>query len=95
MDHTRPHKTSPTLDELLRDLDDFFSEPAKCAHENTTCGPDRCFFGSVAVEPYTSTWRPAHGGTRHSETCLDCGASRHVNQNGQHAEYSPWSPASV
>lgn len=62
----------------------------KCKHENTKAGPDYCYSGSVAVEPYTHENRAAHGGVSYEETCLDCGAVRSVNTNRWHKEVSPW-----
>ena len=53
-------------------------------------GPDRCFFGPVAVAPYTDENRAAHGGITCIEECRACGARRTVNRNGWHMEYSPW-----
>lgn len=66
----------------------------KCEHKDTKqVGPDRGFFDSVAVPPYTEENPAAHGGITYRVACVACGAERAVNVNGNHAEYSPWSPS--
>ena len=66
---------------------------SKCTHAHTTAGRHYGFSGSVARYPYTDENRAAHGGITYTETCDRCRATRSVNQNGGHSEYSPWRPA--
>ena len=68
----------------------------RCKHRKTKDSPERGYTGSVAI--YSSSrgrWlteenRAAHGGIAWTETCLDCGATRNINSNGNHVEKGPW-----
>ncbi len=62
----------------------------KCKHANTTTGPERPYFGCVAVHPYTDCQPGAHGGYSVVETCSACGCKQAINSNQHHIEYSPW-----
>ncbi|MCI0433319.1 MAG: hypothetical protein L0271_06690 [Gemmatimonadetes bacterium] len=62
----------------------------KCTHEHTIAGTAGCYTHSVAAPPYTNENRAAAGGITYTETCLDCGAERPVNENGVHVEVGTW-----
>jgi hypothetical protein len=62
-----------------------------CEHNNVIELGDHAFVGPVNREPFTAENRAAHGGITRKQRCADCGATRRVNINGQHKEYSPWS----
>jgi len=65
----------------------------KCTHRKThQVGPDRCFNGSVAEEPYTHENQAAHGNVSWTEECNACGARRAINGNQHFIEYSRWHP---
>lgn len=63
---------------------------SRCRHTDTTYGPDKPFTDSVATKGRTDANRAAHGGTSYTETCMQCGKMRDINQNGRHLEYSAW-----
>jgi len=64
---------------------------ARCRHHHThQVGPDRCFYGSVAEEPFTHENPAAHGNVSWTEECDRCGARRAVNSNQHFVEVSPW-----
>ena len=64
---------------------------SKCDHTKThQIGPDTCFNGPVAVEPYTTENRVAHGNITYTEECVTCGARRAVNANAGQNEYGPF-----
>lgn len=62
-----------------------------CKHERTRATEPYGYQASVAVWGRTDENRAAHGGVTYTELCMDCGCARHVNANGSHHEYSPWS----
>lgn len=64
-----------------------------CPHTPVATGDALPFFTGVAVEPYTTQNRAAHGGVRYVETCSHCGAERERLVNGLHEEVSPWGPS--
>lgn len=65
---------------------------ARCRHHHThQVGPDRCFYGSVAEEPFTHENPAAHGNVSWTEECDRCGARHSINSNQGSLEFSPWS----
>lgn len=58
-------------------------------HSAEQTSPSRPYMGGVAVHQITAENRAAHGNITYTETCR-CGATRSVNQNQRHLEFSPW-----
>jgi hypothetical protein len=56
-------------------------------------GRERCYMGSVAVEPYTASNPAAHGNIEVTEECARCGAQRRTLINGRHEEHGPFGPS--
>lgn len=63
----------------------------RCPHTRIKRGPHYGFQAPVAIWGRTDENPAAHGGVTYTERCLDCLLARHVNANGNHHEYSPWS----
>jgi transcription elongation factor Elf1 len=61
-----------------------------CNHENFKVTKLAPFLREVSIYPYTQENRAAHGNITETQECLSCGATRTVNVNQLHMEYSPW-----
>lgn len=64
----------------------------KHQHIRAAAGPISGYVCSVAVPPYTSENRAAHGCITYDEICA-CGARRATLQNQTHYEYGTWGPS--
>ena len=68
------------------DVPPKFLEP--CRHKSTKEISTRPYFYPVGKPSERNNM--AHGGTETLWQCMECGASRAVNQNGPHKEFGTW-----
>jgi hypothetical protein len=61
-----------------------------CEHNNAKIIKITPFSREVSIPPYTTENRAAHGNITETQECLSCGATRLVNVNQSHFEFSPW-----
>lgn len=64
-----------------------------CAHAHATIIRTSGYSGPVAVHPYTTEDRRAHGGVEHTERCDSCGAVRRRLDNQGWTELGVWGTA--